>query len=411
MTGCGVCACGCKKQPSSRAAHNIFFIILLYYSNMNSLFERPFTFDRVTRIVFSIVIIGVLLYLITVLRNALLPFLIAWLLAYMMQPFVKFFQYKLKLKSRILAIVAVIISASLIIGIAAALVVPSVAQEAERTLNLMRTHNPGEGHVPLIPASWIEYLENNVDINQLMELLSRENIQNAIKQLAPKVWNILSNTFSILFSITIIFVILLYFIFILLDYEKIANGWINLIPARIRPFAKGLADDVEQSMNRYFRGQSLIALCVGVLLSIGFKIVGFPLAVTLGLFIGVLNLIPYLQAIGLIPMVILSLLKSAETGQNFWIIFGSGLLILGIVQCIQDLYLTPRIMGKAMGLNPAIILLSLSIWGTLLGFIGLIIALPLTTLCLSYYKRFILLEEDIIAPPPADIQPEKKKEK
>ena len=378
---------------------------------MNSLFERPFTFDRVTRIVFSIVIIGVLLYLITVLRNALLPFLIAWLLAYMMQPFVKFFQSKLKLKSRILAIVAVIISASLIIGIAAALVVPSVAQEAERTLNLMRTHNPGEGHVPLIPASWIEYLENNVDINQLMELLSRENIQNAIKQLAPKVWNILSNTFSILFSITIIFVILLYFIFILLDYEKIANGWINLIPARIRPFAKGLADDVEQSMNRYFRGQSLIALCVGVLLSIGFKIVGFPLAVTLGLFIGVLNLIPYLQAIGLIPMVILSLLKSAETGQNFWIIFGSGLLILGIVQCIQDLYLTPRIMGKAMGLNPAIILLSLSIWGTLLGFIGLIIALPLTTLCLSYYKRFILLEEDIIAPPPADIQPEKKKEK
>ena len=378
---------------------------------MNSLFERPFTFDRVTRIVFSIVIIGVLLYLITVLRNALLPFLIAWLLAYMMQPFVKFFQYKLKLKSRILAIVAVIISASLIIGIAAALVVPSVAQEAERTLNLMRTHNPGEGHVPLIPASWIEYLENNVDINQLMELLSRENIQNAIKQLAPKVWNILSNTFSILFSITIIFVILLYFIFILLDYEKIANGWINLIPARIRPFAKGLADDVEQSMNRYFRGQALIALCVGVLLSIGFKIVGFPLAVTLGLFIGVLNLIPYLQAIGLIPMVILSLLKSAETGQNFWIIFGSGLLILGIVQCIQDLYLTPRIMGKAMGLNPAIILLSLSIWGTLLGFIGLIIALPLTTLCLSYYKRFILLEEDIIAPPPADIQPEKKKEK
>ena len=378
---------------------------------MNSLFERPFTFDRVTRIVFSIVIIGVLLYLITVLRNALLPFLIAWLLAYMMQPFVKFFQYKLKLKSRILAIVAVIISASLIIGIAAALVVPSVAQEAERTLNLMRTHNPGEGHVPLIPASWIEYLENNVDINQLMELLSRENIQNAIKQLAPKVWNILSNTFSILFSLTILFVILLYFIFILLDYEKIANGWINLIPARIRPFAKGLADDVEQSMNRYFRGQSLIALCVGVLLSIGFKIVGFPLAVTLGLFIGVLNLIPYLQAIGLIPMVILSLLKSAETGQNFWIIFGSGLLILGIVQCIQDLYLTPRIMGKAMGLNQAIILLSLSIWGTLLGFIGLIIALPLTTLCLSYYKRFILLEEDIIAPPPADIQPEKKKEK
>jgi predicted PurR-regulated permease PerM len=99
-----------------------------------------------------------------------------------------------------------------------------------------------------------------------------------------------------------------------------------------------------------------------------------------------------MQTIGIIPMILLSLLKAAETGGNFWIIFGSGLLVLGVVQCIQDLYLTPRIMGKAMGLNPALILLSLSIWGTLLGFIGLIIALPMTTLFFSYYKRFILME-------------------
>ncbi|MEG1556774.1 MAG: AI-2E family transporter, partial [Bacteroidales bacterium] len=89
-------------------------------------------------------------------------------------------------------------------------------------------------------------------------------------------------------------------------------------------------------------------------------------------------------------MILLALLKSAQTGENFWVIIGMAALILCIVQCIQDLYLTPRIMGKAMGLNPAIILLSLSIWGTLLGFIGLIVALPLTTLCLSYYKRFVL---------------------
>jgi predicted PurR-regulated permease PerM len=99
-----------------------------------------------------------------------------------------------------------------------------------------------------------------------------------------------------------------------------------------------------------------------------------------------------MQTIGIIPMILLSLLKAAETGGNFWIIFSSGLLVLGVVQCIQDLYLTPRIMGKAMGLNPALILLSLSIWGTLLGFIGLIIALPMTTLFFSYYKRFILME-------------------
>lgn len=356
------------------------------------MFDRPFTFDRVVRIMFSLAIIAGIIYLIAVLKNALLPFLIAWLMAYMMQPFVKFFQYKLKFKSRILSIVAVLFSCLLIAALVVLMVVPSIVQEADKTLVLLTSHQPGEGHIPFIPQSWIDYLEQNWDIVQLMDLVSKENIINAFKQIAPKMWYILSNTFSVLFSVTIVFVIFLYFIFILIDYERIARGWMRLIPVRYRRFVSGLAFDVEQSMNRYFRGQSLIALCVGVLLAIGFKIIDFPLAVTLGLFIGFLNLIPYMQTIGLIPMILLSLLKSAETGGNFWIIFGLSLLVLGIVQAIQDLYLTPKIMGKAMGLNPAIILLSLSIWGTLLGFIGLIVALPLTTLCLSYYKRFILSE-------------------
>ena len=360
---------------------------------MDTLFNKPFTFDRVMRIVFGIALISGLVYLVTLLRDALLPFLIAWLLAYMMQPFVKFFQYKLRLRSRILSIIALFVSMVLIITLLVVMVVPSITEEADKTIELLRTHDPGEGHIPFIPQAWLDYLEANVDFTQLMDYLNKENLLKATKQIAPQVWSFLSNTFSVLLSVTMVFLIMLYFIFILLDYEKIANGWPLLIPGEYRPFVEGLVEDVECNMNRYFRGQALIALCVGVLLAIGFKIIDFPLAVTLGLFIGVLNLIPYMQTIGIIPMLILALLRSAETGENFWIIFGLALLVLGIVQMIQDLFLTPRIMGKAMGLNPAIILLALSIWGTLLGFIGLIIALPLTTLCLSYYKRFILQDD------------------
>ena len=360
---------------------------------MDTLFNKPFTFDRVMRIVFGIALISGLVYLVTLLRDALLPFLIAWLLAYMMQPFVKFFQYKLRLRSRILSIMALFVSMVLIITLLVVMVVPSITEEADKTIELLRTHDPGEGHIPFIPQAWLDYLEANVDFTQLMDYLNKENLLKATKQIAPQVWSFLSNTFSVLLSVTMVFLIMLYFIFILLDYEKIANGWPQLIPGKYRPFVEGLVEDVECNMNRYFRGQALIALCVGVLLAVGFKIIDFPLAVTLGLFIGVLNLIPYMQTIGIIPMLILALLRSAETGENFWIIFGLALLVLGIVQMIQDLFLTPRIMGKAMGLNPAIILLALSIWGTLLGFIGLIIALPLTTLCLSYYKRLILQDD------------------
>ena len=298
--------------------------------------------------------------MIALLRNALLPFLIAWLLAYLMQPFVKFFQYKLCFKSRILSIMAVLVTLGLLITLLVVMVIPSIAAEADKTLELIRTHDPGEGHVPLIPHSWMEYLESNVNFAQIMELLSKENLLKAVKQIAPQLWSILSNTFSILFSITIVFVILLYFIFILLDYEKIANGWIDLIPERYRPFLQGLAEDVEYSMNRYFRGQSLIALSVGVLLAIGFKIINFPLAVTLGLFIGVLNLIPYMQAIGIIPMILFELIAFGRDWRELLVDLWYGYFSLGYRTMYTGFISYPRIMGKAMGLNPAIILLSLS---------------------------------------------------
>ncbi|MDR0429237.1 MAG: AI-2E family transporter [Tannerellaceae bacterium] len=359
---------------------------------MNPLFEKPFTFDRVIRIVFGVAGIVILLYILTILKNALLPFLIAWLLAYMTQPLVKFFQYKLKFNSRVLSIIAVLLTAILFISLLLITLVPSITQEAEKTVELLRTQRADKEYIPFIPDSWIIFIQEHVKVEEYMELLSKENILNAIRQIAPQLWNVLSSTFSVLFSITVVFIIFLYFIFILLDYERIGNGWVELIPQKYRPFIQGLVEDVESSMNRYFRGQALVAFCVGILFAIGFRIIGLPLGIVLGLFMGVLNLVPYLQALGVLPMILLAFLKSAESGQNFWVVLALALAVLLVVQVIQDMFLVPRIMGKAMGLNPAFILLSLSIWGTLLGFIGLIIALPLTTLCLSYYKRFILME-------------------
>ena len=99
-----------------------------------------------------------------------------------------------------------------------------------------------------------------------------------------------------------------------------------------------------------------------------------------------------LHGLALIPMVFLSLLKAADTGQNFWVILASAVGVFVVVQLITDMILTPKIMGKAMGLNPAVLLLSLSVWGALLGFIGLIIALPLTTLIIAYYQRYVTKE-------------------
>ena len=126
--------------------------------------------------------------------------------------------------------------------------------------------------------------------------------------------------------------------------------------------------------------------------SLGFLIIGFPMPIALGCFIGIISFIPYVQLVGFIPATILALLKAADTGQNFWWLILGVILVYIVVQIFQDAYFTPKIMGKIMGLSPAMILLSLSIWGYMLGIIGLIIALPATTLITSYYKRYVIKE-------------------
>ena len=227
-----------------------------------------------------------------------------------------------------------------------------------------------------------------------MKLIQHSSVMDVAENLVLQAWEFLSGTINFAIGLLGSLVVLLYLVFILLDYEKISEGWIRFLPASKRDFAGMIVSDVKNGMNAYFRGQSLIALLVGILFSIGFLIIDFPMAIGLGLFIGVLNLIPYLQLVGFIPTIILALVKAADTGQNFWVILLCALAVFAVVQTIQDVFLTPRIMGHVMGLNPAIILLSLSIWGSLLGIIGLIIALPLTTLLISYYRRFILNEKD-----------------
>jgi predicted PurR-regulated permease PerM len=165
-------------------------------------------------------------------------------------------------------------------------------------------------------------------------------------------------------------------------------------------------------MNKYFRGQALIAFFVGILFAIGFSIIKLPMGIIFGLLVGAMNMVPYLQTVGMIPGIMLAAIKAAEYDQNFLLVVISVLAVFAIVQVIEEVFLTPKIMGDATGLNPAIILLSLSIWGSLFGVVGMILALPMTTLIISYYKRFVIkgrIIEDLMLDPEANTQEKDEK--
>ena len=228
--------------------------------------------------------------------------------------------------------------------------------------------------------------------NEIQKFFKNKEVTDAIRKAMPRLFEVITQTATVLISIITSMVTLIYLFFILMDYETLSAGFIRMFPKKSRPFWRSLMDDVETQLDSYVRGQSLVALCIGILFCIGFTIIGFPMAIGLGILIGLLSLVPYLHGFAFIPMILLSALKAVDTGENFWLIFGSAVIVFIVVQAITDMVLTPKIMGKAMGLNPAILLLSLSVWGALLGFIGLIVALPLTTLLIAYYKRYVVKE-------------------
>ena len=354
--------------------------------------EREITFDRVVRWMIAALVATAAVWLLGRLSSVLLPFFIAWILAYMLYPFVIFLQNRCRLRYRVVSIAVALLVVLAVLTLAAFLVVPPIIEESVRLSKLITVYF----HDTLASSELLQNVQNMLlnyaNDDSLMKLIQHSSVMDVAENLVLQVWDFLSGTINFAIGLLGSLVVLLYLFFILMDYEKISEGWIRFIPAGKRDFAGMVVKDVKDGMNAYFRGQSLIALLVGILFSIGFLIIDFPMAIGLGLFIGVLNLIPYLQMVGFIPTVILALVKAADTGQSFWVIILCALAVFAVVQAIQDMYLTPRIMGHVMGLNPAIILLSLSVWGSLLGIIGLIIALPLTTLLTSYYRRFILKE-------------------
>lgn len=354
---------------------------------------RPYTFDRVVRLIIGTLIILGLFLLVKRLSGVLLPFLIGWLIAYLVNPLVDFIQHKMRVRHRGLSIVLALLFIVLMIAAALAIIVPAVSLEASdmgRLVSNFTTSLETRKFISDEMYAWFMKVFSQIDAKDYLDV---QTIGAAAEKLLPQFWDLLSSTWQFIIGLFVVFLVLLYVIFILIDYEKISNGFIQVIPPKYRSFVSDLLSDLSNGMNSYFRGQALVAAIVGILFAIGFKIIGLPLAITMGLFIGVLNLVPYLQTIGFVPVVFLALLKSTETGSNFWLIMLSVLVVLVIVQSTQDLLLTPKIMGKAMGLKPAIILLSLSVWGSLLGIVGMIIALPITTLCISYYKRFVLHEK------------------
>lgn len=410
---------------------------------------RPYTFDRVVRIVLSAATIIAVFALLRYLSDVLIPFAAAVVLAYLLNPLVTVLERHTRRRG---LAVAITISGLAIVGLAlVAVLVPLIVSQVDRfrvdvvklrtdlSLSLLTEPlPPGPHDQPLVatpvqtPATpsggkstvgwrelkhgWAEFRKDagtvpraerlrrfherlsgtylGDAISRAVEYTKSEEFDqllvDAAKRVAAGGWTVVSFAVNIVLGLTGLIVVLLYMVFLLLDYREYARTWRTFLPPDYRDSIVDFLQQFNEAMRRYFRGQSVVALLTGALSAVGFTVIGLPMALLFGLFVGLLNMVPYLQAVALVPAMALAALRAIEGDASF---AGSVLLTLAVfavVQVIQDGLITPRIMGRATGLRPVAILLGVFVWGKLLGFLGLLLAIPLTCLGIAYYRRYVL---------------------
>lgn len=357
--------------------------------------DKPYTFDRVVRIALAAGLLWAGVSLLGHLSDALLPFAAALVLAYMINPLVELVQRVVTPRGPAVLLTLILVLAALagLLWLLVPVVITELTRMGANLSELVNNSTLARKAAERLPPDLWQAIKEFVQREEVKAFFSESGLinmaQTATQKALPGIWKVVSGTANVLFALAGLVVVGLYLAFILLDFGKFRDNWQEYIPGKYREPVIEFFDEFTDAMNRYFRTQALIALIMGILFSIGFTIIKLPMAILLGMFIGLLNFVPYLQVAGLIPAFALAGVDALIGGHSFW--YGLALVggVFAVAQSVQDAVIVPKLQGRAMGLSPWLILLSLSVWGKLLGFLGLIIALPMTVLCLAYYRRFL----------------------
>ena len=374
--------------------------------------KRIWTIDRVMRLLFMATGLGILLWILNYLSAVLAPFFAAFLMAYIFEPLVCKIQNKVKY--RVVAVAIVILMMVLVIGGAMWIFIPMVVGEIRHLgvliQKLFSDSTWMERLSAFVPQDLWREFRSLISWDKVAVAMQSLDFWNAAQSVAGKVlpsaWGVVTKTSSLVMWLSGVGLIFMYLVFIMLDMPKLRKGVKNLFPTRYKQGASEFAMEMDRFMGSYFRAQSFVALSVGILYAIGFGVIGLPMGVAFGLFSGALNMIPYLQLTTIPLALLLAVVYALEKGMPFWEVAIIVLVIYLVVQLIQDTILVPKIVGSSMNLPPVGILLSLSIWGKLLGFLGLIVAIPFTCLCLVYIEKIqkkadAIVESDVEPPPEA----------
>ncbi len=343
----------------------IIYLLLMYgMSGMNGIWgSKKINIRIIHIIILAVVLFAVFRYGMSI-GEVLKPFVIASVISYLMNPVVKAFERKGI--RRILGVLIVYMIFISIIMLVSLILVPKLIKEigvlaqnipqySKQMQDILKKLQDGYMNSGL-PESFKDVLDENILMLQSMIIDMLHSIAEGIIEI-----------FSQLFNIIIVPVITFY---MLKDGEYFKNQFILVIPKSKRMRLIVLLRDIDNVFGKYIRGQIIIASFVGILTTIALVMIDVKFAFVLGIFAGIANIIPYFGPfIGIVPTILFALLDSITKALYAAIAFI-------LIQQLESGFLTPKIIGRSVGIHPIYVIMSLIAGGKLFGVIGLIIAVP-----------------------------------
>ena len=237
----------------------------------------------------------------------------------------------------------------------------------------------------------------------LKDFLSGNWVKQALPIVVTSVWKTIRSSvggvlgvFGFLLSMVIIPLYLFYF---LIESAKIKATWADYLPLRASAFKDEVVDclmEINGYLVAFFRGQLFVSVLNGITTGLGLMIVGLDFGLMIGWLLCVLGIIPYLGlAICWIPAVVIAAVQGGSAlvpGDPWWMLPLVVTIIFAVVQQIDGLFITPRVVGESVGLHPMTVIVSVLVWSLLLGgLLGAILAVPLTASVKVLFQRYVWL--------------------
>ena len=324
-------------------------------------------------ILLIVILLGIAIYLYTeisyiftpintIVSSIITPIIVAYVFYYMLNPLVNFFEKKMSrfIGSLLAIFVGIITVLIVIVG-----VVPIIVEQTQNLITaLPRYIEVVKGYLEEYSDNAyvqvvVEYVNNNLNVSKISEKLV-----SIATSVAQGVVSSISSIASVL--VTMPFVLF----FLLKDASHFNKFVISLLPKKLEKPVAETIDEIDDKVGSYIQGQMLVSLCIGVMLFIGYNIIGLHYAFSLATIAAFLSIVPYLgPVIAITP----AMLVAASTS---WIMVLKMLVVWGIVQFLEGNIISPNIMGRSMNMHPLTVIFVILIGVNIAGVVGAILGIP-----------------------------------